>query len=452
MSKLLNAEKNFDIISRRITICGKDAVLYFIDGFSQESIVEKMMEFMLSKTDEKLADNEEVFARSCVPYGEITVTNDEMQIAADILSGVLALYIDGFSSFILIDQRTYPQRVTSEPEKDKAFRGARDGFVETLVFNVALIRRRVRDPSLCVEVMKIGGKSKTDTAVLYTGASDKKLLEKIKKRLAEHAETDDFINQQTLSDYISPAHWYDPFPKVRYTERPDTAAAQLLEGDILVIADNSPSAMILPVTLFDLTEEANDYYFPLLTGVYLRLTRLFTILVTLILTPLWLGFVNTPEAVPSWLSFILPEPAPKVPYFLQLIILEIAIDGLKLAALNTPNMLTTSLSMIGAVVVGDFAVKSGWFSPQVMLYMAIVAIAAYSQPEYELGYALKFMRFILLAGSGLFGLYGFLGAFLLVMILLACSKTIDGKSYLYPFVPFKPKVMLQKLFRNKARK
>ena len=310
----------------------------------------------------------------------------------------------------------------------------------------------MRDPSLCVEVMKIGGKSKTDTAVLYTGASDKKLLEKIKKRLAEHAETDDFINQQTLSDYISPAHWYDPFPKVRYTERPDTAAAQLLEGDILVIADNSPSAMILPVTLFDLTEEANDYYFPLLTGVYLRLTRLFTMLVTLILTPLWLGFVNTPEAAPSWLSFILPEPAPKVPYFLQLIILEIAIDGLKLAALNTPNMLTTSLSMIGAVVVGDFAVKSGWFSPQVMLYMAIVAIAAYSQPEYELGYALKFMRFILLAGSGLFGLYGFLGAFLLVMILLACSKTINGKSYLYPFVPFKPKVMLQKLFRNKARK
>lgn len=170
--------------------------------------------------------------------------------------------------------RSYPARGVDEPDKDKSLRGSRDGFVETIVFNTALMRRRIRDPHLIMEMTEAGQSSRTDIAVCYmSDRVDEELLNNIKSRI-EKLEVDDLrMNQQSLAEALFKRKWFNPFPKFKFTERPDTAAACLLEGKVVILVDNSPSAMILPTSVLDMIEEANDYYFPTLTGMYLKISR-----------------------------------------------------------------------------------------------------------------------------------------------------------------------------------
>lgn len=330
-----------------------------------------------------------------MPNLEASTEHDEHKIAANVFAGVSALIIDGFDKAVLIDGRTYPQRDTAEPERDKVLVGSHDGFVETLIANTGLIRRRIRSPELIVKSFVIGKSSKTDIALMYMdGRADKKLLDKIKSKLNSIDCDSLTMNQESLVELMFGRKWYNPFPKIKYTERPDSAASALLEGNIVILVDNSPSALVLPTSIFDVMEDAGDYYFSPITGTYLRLARLIVTLAALVITPIWLLALKYPGNVPNAFSFVLVTEEIHVPIFWQLIILEIAIDGLRLASLNTPSTLSTALSIIGAIALSDFAVSSGWFCSEAILYMAFVAIANYSQPSYELSYALKFMRVI----------------------------------------------------------
>ena len=327
-------------------------------------------------------------------------------------------------------------------------RGSRDGFVETVVFNTALIRRRIRDTNLRMEMLNVGRASKTDVVMCYMeGRANAQLVDNIRDRIC-NIEVDALtMNQESLAECLYRRKWYNPFPKFKYTERPDTASACILEGNIVLLVDTSPSAMVIPTSIFDIIEEADDYYFPPITGTYLRGARFFIAFITLFMTPLFLLLMQNPQWIPEWLAFIQIQETVNVPLIFQFLILEIAVDGLKLAALNTPSMLTTPLSIIAALVLGEFSVNSGWFNSEVMLYMAFVALANYTQASLELGYALKFMRVILLVGTSLFNLWGFIGGTVLVTLAVCMNKTVAGYSYIYPLIPFKPKECLRRFFR-----
>lgn len=450
MEQTLGDKNSFDIISRALVINGKKARLYFVDGLVKDSVMEKVMEFLYSVKDESFMQSADTFLKCCMPYIEAETQEDEAKIATAVLSGVSALLIDGFTQAILIDGRSYPQRDTAEPEKDKVLRGSHDGFVETLISNTALVRRRIRSPQLRVTPFVIGKSSKTDVALLYMdGRADERLVKKLEKSLSELVCDSLTMNQQSLVELLFGKRWYNPFPKIKYTERPDSAASAILEGNIIILVDNSPSALVLPTSIFDVMEEADDYYFSPITGTYLRLARYIVTFSTLIITPLWLLALKYPDALPAALQFVLPKDPVNVPIFWQLIILEIAIDGLRLASLNTPSSLSTALSIIGAIALSDFAVSSGWFCSEAILYMAFVAVANYSQPSYELSYALKFMRVILLITTQLFGIFGFIGGFIIVFVITITNKTISGKSYLYPLIPFNGKELMHKVLRLK---
>lgn len=446
----LGLRKSFDIICRTTMVADRQACFYFIDGFVKDDIMEKLMEFFYSITPEDLPEDSGGLSRDSMPYVEVELLSDRSEIETNILSGVLCLFIDGYDRCFAIDCRTYPMRSVGEPEKDKVLRGSKDGFVETVVFNTALIRRRIRDSRLVMEMQQAGTSSKTDIVLCYMeDRVDKKLLDELRRRIQELKVEALTMNQESLVECLYRAKWYNPFPKVKYSERPDTAAASILEGKIAILVDNSPAAILLPVSIFDITEEADDFYFPPVTGTYLRLTRLLIGILTLILTPGWILLMQHPEWIPEAFDFIKITDAVNLPLFWQLIILEIGIDGLKLAAINTPNMLTTPLSVIAALVLGEFAVNSGWFNSETMLYMAFVAVANYTQASYELGYALKFMRIILLILTALFDWYGFLAGLLLVILAIACNRTIAGRSYLYPLVPFDGRQLARRIFRKR---
>ena len=431
MNAVLPVQESFDLIQRDIYVGDRPATFYFIDGFTKDEVMLKIMDSFMKVKAEDMPPDATQFTRKCLPYVEVDVIDEFDAIIKNILSGVTCMFIDGYEAAITIDCRTYPARSVDEPEKDKALRGSRDGFVETIVFNTALIRRRIRDISLVMEMMEVGKSSRTDVAICYMKDKvDKQLLQRISAKIKSIDTGDLRMNQQSLADCLFKRKWYNPFPKFKFTERPDTAAACILEGKIVILVDNSPSAMILPTSIFDMIEEANDYYFPTLTNVYLKISRSIITIMTVFLTPVFLLFMQNLNWLPETFAFVAVRDTVNIPLIYQLLILEIAIDGLRLAALNTPSMLSTPLSVIAGLVLGEFAVKSGWFNSEVMLYMAFVSVANYTQPNFELGYALKFMRLALLILTAIFNWIGFVAGCVLVIGSICFNKTISGRSYL----------------------
>ncbi len=445
---LFQVQKSFDLIYRVVSIGGKSACFYFIDGFCKDEVMEKIMEFLYLIPADEMPATAHDFLKNKLPYGEIDLVSDEDNLIQRLLSGVPILIIDGYDKFLAMDFRTYPARGVDEPEKDKVMRGSKDGFVETVVYNTALIRRRIRSPQLVMEMNAIGTSSRTDVVIAYMADRvDTKILQDIKQRIQKIDVDALTMNQESLAECLYQHKWYNPFPKFKFTERPDTTAASILEGSIVILVDTSPSAMILPTSVFDIIEDADDYYFPPVTGTYLRLSRIVINIIAVLMTPTFLLLFANPEWIPESLQFIrITEPI-NVPIFLQFLILEFAIDGLRLASLNTPTMFSTPLSVVAGIVLGDYTVSSGWFNSEVMLYMAFVAVANYTQVSFELGYALKFMRIILLCLTAVFGIYGYIGGILFTILCIVRNKTISGKSYIYPLIPFDLKQFMKRFFR-----
>lgn len=431
MNQMLPVEDSFDIVQRDIQIGGKDATFYFIDGFTKDESMLKIMDSFFNIKEGDMPKDAAAFATTCIPYVEVDVIGDFDQIFRNLLSGVTCLFIDGYQACLAIDCRTYPARSVDEPDKDKSLRGSRDGFVETIVFNTALMRRRIRDRHLVMKMLEVGESSRTDVALCYMeDRVDHELLKNLNYRIRDIKVDDLRMNQQSLAECLFKRKWYNPFPKFKFTERPDTAAACLLEGKVVILVDNSPSAMILPTSILDIIEEANDYYFPTLTGMYLKISRALITFLTIFLTPVFLLFMQNLSWLPKIFAFVAVKDTVNIPLIFQLLMLEVAIDGLRLAALNTPSMLSTPLSVIAGLVMGEFSVKSGWFNAEVMLYMAFVAVANYTQPNFELGYALKFMRLELLVLTAVFNWIGFLTGTVIVICSICFNKTLSGRSYL----------------------
>lgn len=450
LNKVLDVEKNFDVIYRTICFGGREACMYLVDGFCKDELVQKLLQYLMDMKPEDMPEDMHGISKQFIPYVEVDVEGRFEVIINSLLSGMFVLLVDGYEKALLIDSRTYPARNVEEPEKDKVLRGSKDGFVETIVFNTALIRRRIRSTDLHMEMMNAGESSKTDIVLCYMrGRADEDFLEAIRRKIKSIRVDSLTMNQESLAECLYQRRWYNPFPKFKYTERPDTAAAQVLEGNIVILVDNSPSAMILPTTIFDVLEEADDYYFPPITGTYLRIARFLITLFTYFMTPTFLLLMNHVEWVPEAFSFIMLKEEPNIPLIWQFLILELAIDGLKLAAVNTPNMLSTPLSVMAALVLGEFSVNSGWFSAEVMLYMAFVAIANYTQQNYELGYALKFLRIINLLLTQLFGLWGYIAGIAVAVLAVCSNRTVSKSSYIYPLVPFDGKNLKNRLIRRR---
>ncbi len=454
LDERLCPDKSFDLVKRDLIIGGRRAALYFVDGFTKDEVFEKIMEFFFKIKPEELQGIESMseFATRFMPYIEAAADSDMERTATNILSGTSVLLIDGIGDALEIDTRTYPSRSISEPEKDRSMRGAKDGFVETLIFNTALIRRRVRDFSLRMEYYQVGSLSKVDVALCFLdGKSDQKTVDILRKRLKNINLKGISMTQQALSEVLLPGSFFNPFPRIKFTERPDYASACLLEGRVLLIMDNSPAVMVLPTSFADFTKEANDYYFPPLTATYIRITRQLISLITVVLTPVFLLLVNHPSWIPDWLAFVNLSEEPTLPVIIQLLVLEFVIDGLRIASLNTPDNLSSSLSIIGGLLLSEFAITAGWFDPECILYMSFVAIAGFSQPSFEMGYAQKFIRILLLLLTQFFGLYGLIGGTVLSLLTMGLTKTLKGRDYLYPIIPFDFKGFCKLFVRTKIK-
>ena len=453
LDDLLGVGRSFDMVSRELCVGGRRAKLWVVNGYAKDLLLERALEKLQSVSP--LADIPDLDAllRRYITVCDASTCRDRMQAVTDVFAGKTLLVVEGFDGGILLDAKEFPTRSVQEPDSGKVLRGSHDGFVESIMENAALLRRRIRDPALTLERIRVSDRSQCDVALCYLeGRADRKLLSQLREKLRNAPVRSVAMSQETIAEAVAPKQWYNPFPKVRDTERPDVATASIMEGDILVLIDNTPVVMLLPVSLLRFNEEINDYYFPPLVGTYLRVIRFFVMLLNVVITPLWYLLATDPAGLREPWDFLLVEGDYAVPLALQLLLVELIIDVLKLASLNTPDVLGNSFSMLGALILGDFAVQSRWLVPEVLVYMAFVAVSNFAQHSFEMGYACKLCRMAVLGLSFALRWWGFGLGLAGVLVLMATAKPIVGKGYLYPLIPWDGKALRSLLLRRPAKK
>lgn len=450
LKQILPIDKSFDVVGREWMVGTIKGYMVLIDGFAKDDIMLFIMQKLQEiNPDELSTDVIKKLLTKYIAYIEVDTFNDFDNMITPLLSGGLALFVDGQSEGILIDVREYPVRGPQEPDLEKVTRGSRDGLVETIIFNTALIRRRIRDPELIFELTTVGKQSRTDVSIAYINHKvDHKLLERIKNEIDKLDVSALVMGEKTLYELLVRKKWYNPLPIVRFSERPDVVAAHLFEGHIAIIVDNSPSVMLLPATIFHFTQHAEDYYQNPVVGTYLRWIRFLALFSSFFATPLWLLLVFNKELLPESLKFIGPNEVGNIPLFLQFIILELGIDFIRIASIHTPNALSTSLGIIGGLILSQFAVEVGLFVPETILYMAIAGIGTFASPSVEFGMALRIFRLFLLLTTGLFKTIGFIVGLSIISVIVFTTKAFGDQSYLWPLIPFNKNAFANMFFRK----
>ncbi|MEG6522628.1 spore germination protein [Desulfotomaculum sp. 1211_IL3151] len=449
LNSVLGYGKSFDIVLRRFNVAGKEIAMYFVNGFVKDDVMSLILRNLdelkrpdVSPNSLKKLFNEHINHIQVDPVGDLDKVIDQ------VLSGPLALLIEGEEQALIIDLRIYPSRSPQEPDLEKVVRGPRDGFVETVLMNTLLIRRRLRDPRLRNEVMQIGTRSKTDVVISYIeDVTNPDLVKTIKDRLQKIKIDGIPMAEKAVQEIIEPGKYGNLFPKVRFTERPDVAVSHLLEGRVLVMVDTSPSIIIAPSTLWDHLQSAEEYRQGPPIGIYIRWVRYAGVLGALFLLPLWFLFVIQPELLPPALKFIGPNEPGKIPIIVQFLLAELAIDMIRLATIHTPTPLATSTGIIAAILVGDVAISVGLFNAEVVMYTAIAAVASFMIPSYEMGWAIRLVRLFLLLATAAFRLPGLIIGSAIVLIYLIRTKSM-GVPYLWPLIPFNATAMLSVIVRT----
>ncbi|BAS27639.1 spore germination protein [Limnochorda pilosa] len=443
----LGFETNFDVVVREIEIGGRKAALVFVDGFVKD-VFTRILGQLQSMTPRELApDPLAAVLERGLPYVEVETTDLLDQVVDSVLAGPTAILIDGVSTAILVDARTYPSRAVDEPDLERVTRGARDGFTETVVQNTALIRRRIRDPRLRFEILRAGTRSQTDVVVGYINdLADPRLVQEVKGRI-QAIETDSVVSgARSIEEFIL-GRSLNPLPRARYTERPDVAAAHLWEGHVVVLTDTGPTALILPANLWHFTQHAEEYFQNPVVGTYLRWIRMVGIVLSLFLLPVWLILAQWKGPLPGFLDLLGPKESAALPLLVQFLLLELGVDLIRMALIHVPNALATSLGIVGAVLLGQLAVEVGLFVPETILYTAIALLGFFATPSQELALAFRLFRYVLLLAAGLAGWQGLVAASILFFIFLASSESLTIP-YLWPLIPFDWEALRGILFRS----
>ena len=440
--------ENFDIILKEMVIGDKKAALLFVDGLNNNEITVFVLRSLLETSREQIAVAPvEKLMNRVIPFAEIDLVDDFEEALREMLAGPMLLLIDGETEGLLIDTREYPVRDPQEPDIEKITRGSRDGFVETLVFNVALIRRRIRDPQLRCEMLNVGHRSVSDIALLYIkDIANPQILENVRSRIKKIDIDALPMAEKTVEEFITRSFW-NPFPQVRYTERPDVAATHLFEGHIIIIVDTSPSVMIVPITFFHLFQHAEEFRHNPIVGTYIRWIRSAGVLLSFLLIPFWLLLAMETQHLPESLKFIGPKEKTSIPLYLQFIFAHFGLDLVRLASIHTPSPFATALGLVGALLIGQIAVEVGFFTPEILLYTGLVALGVFSSPSWELSMANRVFLLLLILLTGLLRLPGLILGFALVVLWLLLTRPF-GFPYLWPLIPFNRKAISVLFYRR----
>ncbi|WP_088187246.1 spore germination protein [Desulfosporosinus sp. FKA] len=449
LNKELGVPDSFDVVVREMSIGGKKIAIYSINGMVDTHVASYILDALIDLERSDLIVNAlDKLVKGRIVDLQVTEVETMDKVFYFVLSGPMAIFVEGQEKAIIVDLRTYPARQPQEPDIERVTRGSRDGFVETLVMNTALIRRRLRDPKLRMKLVQVGGRSKTDVCIAYIeDITNPEMVRKIQEDLQAIKIDGIPMAEKSVEEFILGSKFWNPYPRVRYTERPDVAAIHLLEGHVVILVDTSPSVIMAPATFWSHLQHAEEYRQEPIVGAYLRWIRFAGVFAALFLLPLWLGAALNPQLLPKGLQFIGVSKPAKIGLFPQVLFAEFGVDLLRMAAVHTPAPLATALGLIAAFMLGDIAVKVGMFSPEVILYVAVATVATFATPSFELGLANRLARLFIIVLTGLFNFWGFLAGTVLVIFLLWRTRSF-GVPYLWPLLPLNFKAMGTVLVRS----
>lgn len=449
LEKRYGINESFDLVGRRLQVSGIEAYMMLIDGFAKDHIMLHVVQRLqgLKISGSKIKDIT-AFVKINIAYMEVEISDDFNFIESMFLSGAIILFFDKEDKAIIIDAREYPVRSVMEPDLEKVTRGPRDGFVETIIFNTALIRRRVKDDKLRFKIKTVGTRTKTNVSLAYIDdLVDKNLLKEIENKIDNLKLETLVMAEKSLAEAIIKSNWFNPLPKTRFTERPDVAASHLFEGHILIIVDGTPSVMIIPTTIFHFTQYAEDYYQVPIVGTYIRHIRFLALFLSLFLIPVWFLLSLYPDILPRWVQLISPGKSTHLPVIAQILILEFSVDLLKVSSIHTPSSLNSSLGIIGGLILGNFAISAGLFTEEAVIVTAITGIASFATSSIEFGFGIRIFRLFLLVTTAIFKLPGFIISTIIIIIVIFTTKNGTNTKYTYPLYPFNFAHLKHILFR-----
>ncbi len=451
LKTLLPIEASFDLVTRDLYLGETPAYWVGINGFCKTEILQQIFSDLqnpLFTRDGQIKDLIR-YMNAKIGYAQVEAEGNWDALVKNLLSGPSLLFVDGFDQALIIDVRTYPTRSVAEPEAERITRGSRDGFVETLLFNANLIRRRVRAPQLTFAMHSVGSMSKTDVAVAYLADSvNRELLDALSNRLDSLDVTSLTMGAKSLEELLVRRRWWNPLPCIQSTERPDVACSYLMEGHILIIVDNSPLVLILPGTIFQFTQSPEDYYKSPLIGTYFRLVRLACIPVSLFLMPFFLLITAYyPQTAAKWQLLSSSGPMASLRVIFYVLAVEFILDLFKYSAALSSGRFSGSLSVVGGLLIGDIAVSLNWASTEVLFYGAVTLLASLSISSIEFAEALRVYRILMIAATALGGLWGFTTGLVLMLFSIVTTPTFGGMSYFWPLFPWNGKALRTLLFR-----
>lgn len=446
----VGANISYDVSFRELIILERNVQLYFVNGLIDDMTVVHILRQLIEANDNEKA-NDKVYdiIKNRIVNSQVEQVNKIDEVTDQLLSGLIVIFVDGERDAFIVDVRKYPGRQPEEPDTERVIRGSRDGFTENVIENTGLIRRRIRDKRLRNEMLRVGRRSKTDICVSYLNdVADDSYIQMIKEKIQDIDIDNLVMADKALTELFVEYSW-NPFPVVRYTERPDVAGHHILSGYIILIVDTSPSVIILPTTFFDHLEHAEEYRQTPTVGTFTRWVRILAVFAALFLLPLWLLFVLDPSLLPKAISFIGPKEQGNVSITIQIILAVVGVEFLRMAAVHTPTPLATALGLIAAVLIGDIAIDVGLFSPEVILYVAISTVGSYVTPSYELSVANKIVSLFLILMTVFFGVNGFVIGFTIVILFWVNLKALDTP-YFWPLIPFNLPALMRFILRIPA--
>ncbi|MBA2873313.1 spore germination protein [Thermaerobacillus caldiproteolyticus] len=441
---------SFDLGIRKVKVLKKEVHIYYCTGLCDtQYLVELLKQIVLINDHERQTAQAKQIIENRLVHQQVSPVENLDEAVDKLLSGLIIILIEGEASGFVVDVRSYPGRQPQEPDTEKVVRGARDGYVENIIVNTALTRRRIRDERLRFEIIQVGERSKTDICIAYIkDVADPGLVELVKKELQQIKIDGLTMGDKTVEEFLV-KQGYNPYPLVRYTERPDVAATHLLEGHVLIMVDTSPSVIITPTTLFHHVQHAEEYRQNPAVGTFVRWVRFLGILASLFLLPLWTLFVIEPSLLPDKWAFIGPNKHTNIPVIVQIFIADFGIEFLRMAAIHTPTPLSTAMGLIAAVLIGQIAIDVGLFVPEVILYVSVAAIGSFATPSYELSIANKIARLLLALAVALFKVPGLIIGTTIYLLFLIRTRSLNTP-YLWPFIPFDPAAFMQIVVRRSA--
>lgn len=416
---------SYDLKHRVLNYHERFIHIYYFASLCSDALISRLVEGIEAKYGKNL--------ENCLNLGDVNPvsTNEVKKIQYSLSSGNV-IVVDGEITY-LIDAKNYPNRSIEQPDTEKSVRGSKDGFNESILSNTGLIRRRMRMSDLVFKIETIGVENPTDIALVYIESKvDQKLLKQVLSRIKEIKAQELIMSDRALEELLL-KQGYNPYPLVRYSERPDIVATHVNHGHIAIICDTSSSVMMLPTTIFEILEHVEEHRQTPLIGTFIRLIRLAAVILSVYLMPIFMLFSRFNQ----W----------DIEFIVQVLIVELAVELLRIATVHTPEAVSNAMGMIAAVLLGQFAVELGLFSEEILLASSIGAVCGFATPNYELSLTNKYIKLMMIFSVAVLNIYGFIIFNIGLFIYLIRLKPF-GVSYLYPLIPFNYKALLQFIIRK----